>query len=253
MWGPVARRLFWLANRLLRWSNWTVLTAVSNAAALPVAQAASLPAAEVFITSNGVDLAGWAPLHPVEDLTRPLHLVSATRFAPRKRVLPLIEMLAQLKAVLGDECPTLTIVGNGPALERARARVRQLGIENTVSLPGRVDRATLANLYAQSSAFIQLSVRESFGLAAIEARAAGLPVLGRAGNGFSEFITSGTDGYLEPSDAGVKARLIHLVERPEVLKAMREYARLHPPLNTWELALAQVQRAYEAAMGHGLR
>jgi len=253
IWGPLARRLFWCANLVLRWSRWTVLSAVSAAAAEPVALAASVRREAVFVTSNGVDLAGWSQADASAQPAAQLRLVSATRFAPRKRVLPLIEMMAKLRDSLGSQCPTLTIAGNGPAWERARRRVRQLGLEHVVSLPGRLDRQALAHLYAASDVFVQLSVRESFGLAAIEARASGLPVLGRQGNGFSEFITPGTDGYLEQTDAGVRARIVDLAEKPQLLAELRAYAVRNPPSNTWEHALEQVNDAYEAALLQRLR
>lgn len=253
MWGPLARRLFWFSNKLVHWSTWTALTAVSAAAAAPVAAAASVSRPQVLVTSNGVDLERWKTSDNVRVPQKRLAFVSATRFAPRKRVLPLIDVFAKLHSLLGENCPTLTIAGNGPSLERVRSKVRAQGLESVIKLPGRIERDALAALYAESDIYIQLSVRESFGLAAIEARAAGLPVLGRAGNGFSEFIAHGSDGFLEPSDAAVTARIVNLIEQPTTVAALTEFAVAHPPINTWEFAVSQVQSAYDSALSNRLR
>ena len=66
------------------------------------------------VVGNGVDLAGWVAAE-----RRPqarLRLVSATRFAPRKRVFSLLLVMARLRRELGTECPTLTIAGSGELL-----------------------------------------------------------------------------------------------------------------------------------------
>lgn len=248
MWGPLAKRMYGVANRALGWSRWTALSAVSEAAAAPVRQAAQ---ADVLVTGNGVDLSGWTPRD--ERHGRRFHVVSATRFAPRKRVLPLITIAANLHRLLGDNAPRFTIAGSGPALERARQRIKKAGLDGVVVLPGRLSRAALADLYATGDVFVQLSVRESFGLAAIEARAAGLPVLGRAGTGFTEFITPGTDGYLERSDSAVQARLVQLLEHPERLQEMRDFAATHSPRNAWSYALEQIEIGYHQAQAQRLR
>lgn len=248
MWGPLAAALYRISRKLLNWQEWTTLSAVSNAAASPVAQASG---ADVLITPNGVDLSGWI----AQDRRHGnrLHIVSATRFAPRKRVFALIDLAQQMYRVAGQKCPRFTIAGSGPVLARARRQVKRRGLDSVVTLPGRLTRAELADLYATADVYVQLSVRESFGLAAVEARAAGLPVLGRSGTGFAEFVSPGSDGFLEGSDAAVQARLVQLLDQPELLGRLRAFAATNRPRNDWGYALEQVELGYRRAQAQRLR
>ena len=58
----------------------------------------------------------------------------------------------------------------------------------TVTLAGRVDRDELKAIYARSDLFVAPAFLESFGIAALEARCAGLPVLAMRGTGITEFV-----------------------------------------------------------------
>jgi glycosyltransferase involved in cell wall biosynthesis len=148
---------------------------------------------------------------------------------------------------LGDLTPHLTIAGNGPQFDKAHEFIASNQLQNVVTLAGRLDRAGLKNLFTQSDIFIQLSELEAFGIAAIEARAAGLAILGRADNGLSEFVTHGHTGYLESSDITVAARLIELVENPERVAEMKNQSRTSRPVQSWDFALAQTDDCYRTA------
>jgi glycosyltransferase involved in cell wall biosynthesis len=248
IWGPIARRLYGVARNLLNWHNWTALSAVSQAAAVAVRTASQ---SRVLVTGNGVDLAGWST---VDSRTgRRIHLVCATRFSPRKRIEALLEISRTLHRELGDSAPRFTIAGSGSRLDYARAFVTRNNLVDVVALPGRVQRSQLRDLYSSADAFIQVSVRESFGLAAIEARAAGLPVIGRSGNGFAEFVEDGVTGFLEPNDKHVMRRIKQLVADPALLENLRQNSRNTPPTQNWEYAVRAAEHGYHAAMTQRLR
>lgn len=242
IWGPLSRGLYALGRRLLDWPATTRVSAVSEAAAELVARAADC---EVAVIGNGVELSGW------QAVDRPagerLRLVSATRFSARKRVLPLLLVMRRLRARLGADCPTLTIAGAGVSWRLASWLLGPLGLRDLVQLPGRLKREQLAALYADSDVFVQLSVRESFGLAAIEARAAGLPVVGRTGTGFTEFVTPGESGLLVSNDAAAVDAIAGLHRNRELLERLRRGSREHRPSQTWQRLTAAVEAAYAAA------
>jgi glycosyltransferase involved in cell wall biosynthesis len=69
-----------------------------------------------------------------------------------------------------------------------------------VDLPGHLPRTEVKQAMARSDVFVAPAVLESFGIAALEAHAAGLPVVGRRGTGLSDFIRDGEGGVLVGSD-----------------------------------------------------
>lgn len=242
IWGPLSRTLYRIGRQLLHWPSGTRISAVSRAAADLVEAAAG---ADVTVIGNGVDLAGWTAVD--RRSTERLQLVSATRFAPRKRVLSLLLLMVRLRWRLRDQCPRLTIAGSGELWRVMQLLLRVLGLAEVVRLPGRLTRAQLAQLYRDADLFVQLSVRESFGLAAIEARAAGLPVIGRQGNGFTEFVTDGLTGLLVASDRAAAAAIERLHADRAQLATLQANSVAAPPVQTWQSLVAQVDAEYLAA------
>jgi len=248
MWGPLSRTAYRWSDTALRLSQAIHVSAVGDASADLVRQAWRC---DVSVIGNGVDLDAWQPLDRRHGGR--LHLVSATRFAARKRVMPLLMLAKSLRSLLGEAAPKFSIAGDGPVLARARAFVTQHHLADTVALPGRLSRDQLRDLYASADAYIQLSVRESFGIAAVEARAAGLPVFGRTGNGFTQFVEPGITGYLEDSDALLQARISNLISQPELLQQLRDNSRFQRPAFDWNTTVDRVNAAYAKAMAQRLR
>ena len=79
-----------------------------------------------------------------------------------------------------------------------------------VDLPGHRSREQLRALYACAHAFVLPSERESFGIAALEARAAGLPVVAMLGSGVRDFVRQGVDGLLARDDAELSRHISRL-------------------------------------------
>ncbi len=239
MWGSAQQQVF---KRVLRREHAFVLTSVSTVAAQAVQRATSRP---VLVTPNAIDAAPWRA--PERVAHEGVHIVAALRFAPRKRVVQLMHMLAAVRKRLpADVQLRATIAGDGPLMSRAR----RIAIEehlDWVHLVGRVPRTELPNLYAGADIFVQPTLAESFGLAAREARAAGLVVVGRAGSGLSEFVFDGLNGVLAADDAGMVDALVRLVQNPALVERMHEYNRMSPPMQTWTHALERMDVAYSAA------
>jgi glycosyltransferase involved in cell wall biosynthesis len=88
----------------------------------------------------------------------------------------------------------LRVVGKGPELERLRAKY------GSATFLGRVDDEHLADLYSRCLAFVLPSVEE-FGIAAVEAQAAGRPVLAVDAGGARETVVDGVTGVRVPPDS----------------------------------------------------
>jgi glycosyltransferase involved in cell wall biosynthesis len=97
----------------------------------------------------------------------------------------------------------IKVVGAGPELERLRARY---GAD--AEFLGRVGDAQLAELYAEAAALVVPNVEE-FGIASVEAQAAGRPVIAVDAGGARETVVPGRTGLLVPDgDAAALARAL---------------------------------------------
>lgn len=239
MWGRLQQRAF---RAVLRRDLGFVLTSVSTVAAQAVQNAASMP---VLVTPNAIDTTMW---RPIEHLPHEgLHIVAALRFAPRKRSLELLHMLRDLRAKVPAHIPMrATVAGDGPHMAHMRRLLVDEGLD-WVHLPGRVPREELPALYASADVFVQPTLAESFGLAALEARSAGLVVVGRAGSGLSEFVMDGLNGFLCADDAGMVEAMRRLATEPTLLHRLADFNRMSPPNQTWAHALEMIDVAYEQA------
>jgi len=104
----------------------------------------------------------------------------------------------------------LTMVGVGPLEDRLRSR-----LPANVELRGWVSRAELVELYARSSGFVHVA-EEDFGIAIVEALAAGTPVIAVNKGGAVDIVRPGVDGLLldDSSVDAVRQAIQELASRP---------------------------------------
>jgi glycosyltransferase involved in cell wall biosynthesis len=120
----------------------------------------------------------------------PLRVVAIGRFHPVKRHDLLLDAVA-LAARRGTAIE-LQLAGDGPLGPALRARARTLGIESRVHWIG--ETFGVAGLLASGHAFASASLSETFGIAALEAMAVGLPVVTCDNGGVSELVEEGVCG-----------------------------------------------------------
>ncbi len=224
-----------------------VLSAVSSTAARPLRAVAGGPDARILVIPNGIDVEDWS----VDPLPRPddeVVIAAVQRLAPRKRCLPLLEVLARARGQVPRGVRLrAVVVGEGPLRARMQRRVRHADLSGWVDLPGRWAPAQIRELYRRADLFVAPSTRESFGIAALEARTAGVPVLARTGTGIAEFVEDGAHGVLAEDDAGLARALSGLAADPDRRRAMAARCRAEPPPMTWPAVLAACQEAYGLA------
>ncbi|WP_159795978.1 glycosyltransferase family 4 protein [Puerhibacterium puerhi] len=254
VWGA-ARHAFAALDRAAGWSRWPVLwSAVSELTAAPlrriVAAGGGDPDERVVVLGNGVDVAAWR-LARTERGERPdgaaVHVVSATRFAPRKRVLPLVEAVTTAARRLPPGALVATVAGAGEQLEQARRAVAAAGLADVVRLPGRMTPDELRELYTRADVFVAPAVQDAFGIAALEAQAAGLAVVSRSQSGVAERLTDGVDALLADDDAAMARALERLVTEPGLLDRIVAHNRAHALAADWPQVLAATEDAYARA------
>ncbi len=187
-------------DRLLRWSEWPVgWSAVSRAAADDVRRAARREI-DVAVLPNGIDLDAWSA-DPRVGQPHHFRVLAVMRLATRKRPIALLRILRSLRAAVpGRVTISAVILGDGPSRPAMLRYLARHDMTSWVSLPGHVARADVKEMMARSDVFVAPAKLESFGIAALEAHAAGLPVVGRTGSGLSDFITDGISGALVDTD-----------------------------------------------------
>ena len=228
-----------------RWRHAPVaLSAVSGAAAERVEAAFGGP---VGVVPNGMDLEAWRPADEPPLAGPPLHCVATMRLAPRKRGLALLGVLEDAVAQLEPGALRLDVIGDGPQRAAMARRVERRGLADVVTLRGRMPREQVRAAYRDAEVFVAPAVLEAFGIAALEARAAGLVVVARRGTGIAEFVTDGVDGLLVDDDAGLARALVRLATDDELLGRLRAPAAVHRPVQGWRTTLAAAQAEYARA------
>jgi N-acetyl-alpha-D-glucosaminyl L-malate synthase BshA len=141
-----------------------------------------------------------------------------SNFRPVKRVLDVVRAFAQIRRAIPA---VLVFVGDGPDRPAAEALAEELGLLPDVRFLGKVD--AVADLLRCADLFLLPSASESFGLAALEALACGVPVVGSNAGGLPDVVDDGVTGALVPvGDVEVLARRsLELLRDPARLAATR--------------------------------
>jgi len=248
MWDPFTSGMYRMLD-LVRWRTWPiVITAVSSVAARRV-QAVLGARAAVRVIPNGLDPAAWLPRPLTPDRDGSVHVVAVGRLAPRKQPFTLLDTLRSAHAAPGlTRRIRATIVGDGPAQSLMRRYLARHGMTGWVQLAGRVDRQHLPALLATADAFLAPARREAFGLAALEARSVGVPVVARADNGVADFITDRREGLLGHGAPGLTAALIQLLTDTELRRRIATHNRATPPDPfAWPQVKRQLDQCYADA------
>ncbi|HEY7831556.1 MAG TPA: glycosyltransferase [Solirubrobacteraceae bacterium] len=184
------------------------------------------------------------PPAPTPALVTVGHLVARKRHADVMRVL----------AVLSDSHPTLryVIIGDGPERPALEALAARLGVSDRVELCGQLDPAQALARMRRCTLFAMPSTEEAFGVAYIEAMAAGLPAIGCRGEPGPEEIAKAGDGFVlvPPGDIErLSQRVDELLSDPDRLREAGRRARATVTAHfTWERCGQETRSAYEAAL-----
>lgn len=173
-----------------------------------------------------VDLERLAPgaVKP-HDGPRPFTLLFVGRVMPHKNQLALVDTFAALLRQVRVPL-RLYIVGGFTVPEYAQqiqSRIDELGVSDFVTLTGKVDDATLIELYGRSDLFVSMSRHEGFGMPLIEAMVHGLPVIAyNAAHSNIAHTLAGAGLLLDSCEPqACAAAIMQLIENP----ALRSYLR----------------------------
>jgi glycosyltransferase involved in cell wall biosynthesis len=222
LWGTdvaLARHAPWAAARVLRRAHVVVCASRELAEA-----ARRLGARDVRVIPNGIDV----PAEPGEP-DDPPHVLYAGRLSAEKGVRELVAAARGLP---------LVVAGDGPLRTEVPGAL------------GMVPHDELLRLYGRAAVVVCPSRREGFGVACLEAMAAGRPVVASAVGGLRDLVVDGETGLLVPpgdvaalraalerllGDAGLRARLGRAARE----RVLAEF--------TWKRYAEHIRHAYDEA------
>lgn len=152
---------------------------------------------------TGYNVVGNDDFHPgnIGQLQFPLsrpYFLTVNRFIPKKNLLLMLDSYAAYRQAIQPLTIALDLVlsGDGPLRTLIEQKIKDLGIQNTVHLPGFLQQHELLPYFAHASCFIHASTQEQWGLVVNEAMAAGLPVIvsNRCGC-FEDLVIEGINGF----------------------------------------------------------
>jgi glycosyltransferase involved in cell wall biosynthesis len=135
----------------------------------------------------------------------------AGRLVPLKGTMHLIRALPMVRSQVPGV--TLEVAGSGPEEDALRSEAHRLGLDGCVRFLGWREDIP----FNRWDVFVIPSLEEAFGMAALEAMAAGLPVVASSVGGLTELVQDGKTGWLfHPADINALAgRLVSLLVSPE--------------------------------------
>jgi len=204
----------------------------------------ALAAADLVLTVNPRDVAGvkarlrpgahqvWLP--PFID-TRPFDLASSAANEPpvllsvgmmrTRDKLESYRVLAEALGRIKDKAWRALLVGDGPARAEVEAMMEPFG--ERVGFAGIVPHAELPATYASADLYLWPAINEAYGMAFLEAQAAGLPVVAGRTGGVPAVVADGVTGVLTPigDAAAFAAATARLLDDPNARAELGKAAR----------------------------
>ncbi len=241
-----ATPIFRGADAVLGWRSWPLAwSAVSSVAAAQLS--AVLDRTPVSVLANAVEPQRWQ-LPPNSPDPNRVVVATTMRLASRKRPLELLRIMRAVRGLVPASVRIeLEIIGDGPLAPKMRRYLARHGMTDWVRLCGQLDAAQIRRHYAGADLYVAPATLESFGIAALEARSAGLPVIAFASTGVADFVTDGVHGRLVDDDDAMAAAIARLITRPELRARLAAHNTRTSPDQTWPSVTLAAQALYTRA------
>lgn len=202
------------------------------------------------------------PVHVIHNGFRLQHLSGQTRKVPctfqqtghlieLKKVDVTIHAFARIHAAHPEA--RLTLLGTGVMRRELEDLCRELGVAESVRFLGEVPNARVFEELGRTQFYVMPSVREGLPISYLEAMASGCITVGTAGEGISEIISSGENGFLVPPDdpEAIVRAVEWCLERPEEAAAIAERGRRDALELTWERNAKEYLELFERIRNYG--
>ncbi len=174
-------------------------------------------------------------------------VVAVGRLVPVKRLHVLIDALAHLRP--GHPGLQAVIVGEGYERAALEARIRELGAEDWIELPGRVTDEQLIDLYRRAWVLASASAREGWGMTVTEAAACGTPAVVTRIPGHVDAVEHERGGLLAATEAELTSQLGAVLSSPQLRARLGRGALERSRRFTWEATARGTLEALVAEAG----
>jgi glycosyltransferase-like protein len=190
-----------------------------------------------------------------------LAILTVGGIEPRKGSLTLLRAFAAARRALPERRPLLLVAGGATLfdhrdeIDRFHALREHLGLDGSVRVLGPVSDAQLEDLYRAADVFALPSVKEGFGLAVLEALAAGLPAVVSDLDVFRTYLADGESALLAPvgDHDALAAALVRAAAAPGLAARLRDGGRAVVARHGWDAAAAAHEAAYSRFLAAAAR
>ncbi|MCQ2067847.1 MAG: glycosyltransferase [Bacteroidaceae bacterium] len=184
-------------NRNILCRNLRYATAVASTSVAMATEARKVLGDDSFpitVTPFGVDVARFCPADRHVTNERPV--IGIVKYLEKIYDIPLLLRAFAIVYERSEVKPVLDIYGNGPLKDELEALAAELGISDSVTFHGVIANDSLPEVLQKMDVFVNCSVKESFGVALVEAMACGIPVVATDTVGFREVVADAETGYV---------------------------------------------------------
>lgn len=208
----------------------------------------------IYVTPFGVDLNLFYPSDITKELDEEIIIGTVKALEDKYGIGDLIRAFAEFR----KHYPTskLLIAGDGPQRQEYEELTRSLGIEEETTFTGRIPNTEVPELIRKMTIFAVPSTEdsESFGVAAVEAMACGIPVVVSNVGGLPEVVIEGRTGLIVDKNRPdqLAASFNKLASDPELRKQMGQNGVAHvKSLYDWEQNAEYMLSLYEKHLVRG--
>lgn len=220
----------------------SVLTGVSRAVVSDVERASKRCA---LVVPNGLDVEAWRVER--SGLDSEVGVLAVLRLVPKKRPRDVIDAFESAGRTASAVSMTLTIAGDGPMRQVLASDVARRGLDRRVTFAGNCSRERVRAMLARASIVVHPGRSEAFGLALLEARAAGVPVVAMRAGGVPEVVEHGRTGLLADTAAELAAHLSALASDAPLRARMSAASREGLDTFGWNAVATEYEAVYRRA------
>ena len=218
------------------------IVTVSQVSATDIATDFGVLPSVIRVVPNGVDTSLFRPLPQIRRDPQQI-VATASADAPLKGLHVLLRAFKQLR----EERPQqrLVLIARPKPGGDTEALIRQLDLADCIRFVGGASHDDINRLYAESAVAVVPSLYEGFGLPAVEAMAAGIPLVSSDGGALKEVVSDGGLQVLAGDHAALAEAIARVLDDPALAAALSERGlqRVHEHF-CWSVCARQMVHQY---------